>query len=414
MESLMPKLPRRDGPYEHAWAHCLNDFGFSKKFINDFPHDIHLYNQSISNLIRVFGDSWMAKWTTLTEARIHRWKFNTISCSPPWIPRNHIKMPYCIILHNFPKTSKKIFRDFPDVFSYEYARNSDIYAQGIDTYIDESALIGYFMSNEPEWAFIPDLNIAEELLRSPQSFDSKKVMINFLEDKYRGSIEDFNNSWDLNLNDFNDLNQSLNPEYTLTQGAREDTGDFSQVMIERYVGIPAEAVRRHDPNHLNLGMRYAFISSMDMLGGAKHFDIFSINCYKINALPQIRTAFELTGKPVIIGEFHFGALDRGLPTTGLRGVSSQKQRGVAYRFYMEQAASHKAFLGAHYFILNDQPYLGRFDGENYQIGLVDICHRPYEEMVSAVTETNSRIYAVANGDVEPFDKVPDEIPTNAM
>ena len=37
-------------------------------------------------------------------------------------------------------------------------------------------------------------------------------------------------------------------------------------------------------------------------------------------------------------------------------------------------------IGAHYFQWNDQHVAGRFDGENWQIGLVDICQRPYEEV----------------------------------
>ena len=82
------------------------------------------------------------------------------------------------------------------------------------------------------------------------------------------------------------------------------------------------------------------------------------------------------GKPVLIGEFHFGALDRGLPSTGLEGVASQEERGVAYRRYVEAAAADPNVVGTHYFVLNDQEVLGRFDGENFQIGFVDVCHRP--------------------------------------
>jgi hypothetical protein len=70
---------------------------------------------------------------------------------------------------------------------------------------------------------------------------------------------------------------------------------------------------------------------------------------------------------------------------------------VAYRYYVEQGAMQLGLVGIHYFQLNDQPVLGRFDGENYNIGLVDICNMPYSDMVNAVTQTNEHIYDVVSG-----------------
>jgi hypothetical protein len=98
-------------------------------------------------------------------------------------------------------------------------------------------------------------------------------------------------------------------------------------------------------------------------------------------------------KPVIIGEFHFGALDRGLPHTGLRSVGSQKQRARLFADYVRQALAHPQIVGAHWFQLSDQVYTGRSgDGENYQIGFVDIVDRPYPEMVAASRALGDGLY----------------------
>jgi hypothetical protein len=120
---------------------------------------------------------------------------------------------------------------------------------------------------------------------------------------------------------------------------------------------------------------------------------------------------KITNKPVIIGEFHFGALDRGLDATGIRGVENQRERGIAYRRYMHRAASHPMCLGAHYFILYDQAYLGRFDGENYQIGIMDVCSRPYEEFLEGIIKANSEIYKVADGIMPATEEKAKEIPS---
>ncbi len=114
----------------------------------------------------------------------------------------------------------------------------------------------------------------------------------------------------------------------------------------------------------------------------------------------------------MIGEFHWGALDRGLPGNGLRGVPSQEQRGVAYRRYIEAAAVNPDLVGAHYFLLNDEAVLGRFDGENWQIGLVDVCHLPYPEITQAARASHERLYAVRRGEVLPFAQDAIEVPRN--
>ena len=113
----------------------------------------------------------------------------------------------------------------------------------------------------------------------------------------------------------------------------------------------------------------------------------------------------------MIGEYHFGALDRGLPATGIQGALTQSERGKAYRYYVEQGLARPELIGIHYFQWIDQAINGRFDGENYNIGFVDICNRPYPELTKAATETNARIYEVATGAEPPFDQKIEKVPS---
>ncbi len=69
----------------------------------------------------------------------------------------------------------------------------------------------------------------------------------------------------------------------------------------------------------------------------------------------------------MIGEYHFGSLDVGLPASGLRRVRTQEDRGRAYRTYLENAAADPFCVGVHWFTLYDEPAIGRYDGENYNI-----------------------------------------------
>jgi hypothetical protein len=46
------------------------------------------------------------------------------------------------------------------------------------------------------------------------------------------------------------------------------------------------------------------------------------------------------------------------------------------------------------------------DGENYNIGLVDVTDRPYADLVEAMRTTHRRLQAVHSGAVAPFDSKP--------
>ncbi len=59
-------------------------------------------------------------------------------------------------------------------------------------------------------------------------------------------------------------------------------------------------------------------------------------------------------------------------------------------------------VGMHCFQWIDQPYYGRFDGENYNIGVSTINNLPYPELTGAMEKTNKRIYDVGSGAAEPF------------
>jgi hypothetical protein len=139
---------------------------------------------------------------------------------------------------------------------------------------------------------------------------------------------------------------------------------------------------------------------------ARDFDVYSVNVYNYEVpAERVKEISRLTGKPIVIGEFHFGAAGRGLEA-GLVEVRDQEQRGVAYRYYVEQAFSMPELIGTHYFQWADQPCTGRFDGEAGNIGLVDVTDRPYPHMVEALKESHARLHAVHSGTLPPFDRRP--------
>jgi len=88
-------------------------------------------------------------------------------------------------------------------------------------------------------------------------------------------------------------------------------------------------------------------------------------------------------------------------TPGLKQTASQEDRGVAYRCYVENAMADRNLVGAHWFEWVDEPSTGRFDGENYNIGMLDVTDRPYRELVEAAKETHRRLLDVHAGMTAP-------------
>ena len=162
-------------------------------------------------------------------------------------------------------------------------------------------------------------------------------------------------------------------------------------VIETYYRIVREELKKIAPNKLFLGSRIHNNNATALAIAAKYCDVVSINRYDYTVSDfSMPDGIDM---PVIIGEFHFGALDRGLPHTGLRSVLNQKQRADIYRNFVNQAIESPIIVGAHWFQFSDQVYTGRNDGENYQIGFVDICDRPYSEIVAASRRIGSYLYS---------------------
>jgi len=166
---------------------------------------------------------------------------------------------------------------------------------------------------------------------------------------------------------------------------------------ERYYAACARAMRRELPHHLYLGSRFANGGAEYHAVAARHCDVVSFNEYARTMgrdLPE-----GVADKPILIGEFHFGALDRGLFHTGLVPTANQAERARCYGEYLASCLDHPRVVGAHWFQWIDQPLTGRgFDAENFQIGFLSVTDRPYPEMVEAARKVARTMYSRRYGE----------------
>jgi hypothetical protein len=385
-----------------AWLPPKNDSLFRKVYSNQRNKNVQV-DFVQSNLMRVYGADWRSKWEQITTGLLKQWRINTIANWSDLDFARKAKIPYVLNMSRFPTTKALLYRDFPDVFSDEFAKNAVEFAKQLEKFKNDPFLIGYFLSNEPQWAF-GDNNLAFEMFATYNESATKMKMTDWLKNKYNGNISSFNNAWKIGTKDFNDI-KGLEMRESPSTECWNDCKEFSGIMVDNYVKLVCDEVKKVDGNHLNLGMRYAWMSSELCYRAGAYFDVFSINGYSFPGPPETAEITRRSGKPVIIGEYHFGSIDKGLPATGIQGAENQQARGEAYRYYLEQGFARPELIGIHYFQWMDQPVFGRSDGENYNIGFLDICLHPYKELADQAKLSHERMYKVASGEEKPFDKV---------
>ncbi len=337
---------------------------------------------------------------------LRRFGFNTVANWSDWWIARDAGVPYVRPLESRRGDTPRVFRDFPDVFHAGFEAEAADFAKQLEETADDSAFIGYFLMNEPTWGFAQQTPAAGMLYNTPRC-ETRRALARSLKGKYT-SDAGLAAAWGMDVT----LAAVAEGEWRreLTEAAEADLAAFSTVMVEKLFSTLSEACKRVDPNHLNLGARYYTVPPKWALEGMTCFDVFSVNGYQQRVRPELAQVSQRLQAPVMIGEWHFGALDVGLPASGIGHVRDQAARGQAYRIYLEDAAAAPWCVGVHWFTLYDESALGRFDGENWNIGFLDVCNRPYEELCGAARLSHERMYEVALGRVKPYDDAPEYLP----
>jgi hypothetical protein len=245
--------------------------------------------------------------------------------------------------------------------------------------------VGYFVGNELSWG--DETSLAVAALASPAEQPAKKAFLEQLQKKY-SSIDRLNAAWGTHHVSWQSLLEDRTPPSA--KKAAADLGAFYTVTAERFFQCCREAVKEVDPHGLYLGCRFAWTNDRAIRAAGKYCDVVSFNRYQ-RSVADLRLP-EGVDRPILIGEFHFGALDRGMFHTGLVPTNSQAERAAAYAEYVESALANPLMVGTHWFQYGDQPTTGRGDGENYQIGFVDVCDTPYAETIQACRKVGAGLY----------------------
>ncbi|TWU36154.1 beta-galactosidase [Novipirellula artificiosorum] len=401
-EFYFSDLPQRDSPMGGLYGRG-----------NWAPHGYYkdrgryeTFNFTAANLVRKYGEDWRTLSRDLAHRRLRSWGLNTIA---NWSDENVYRMertPYVVTCNSAGRRiegSSGYWGKFPDPFDSEFAESVRRSMEYYRNAANSPWCIGVFVDNELAWG--DELSLAKAALQSPSDQPAKQAFVDALKLKY-ARIENLNETWGTPFASWAALLEEPLNEQTMPDDAKagDDLRAFYSQIGEQYFRVCRQAVKSAAPNTLYLGCRFAWVNDLAVRASAKHCDVIGFNRYEYSVADYQLP--EGVDRPAIIGEFHFGALDRGLFHTGLKPTKNQQARADAYRDYLRGALQNPIWVGAHWFQYGDQAATGRGDGENYQIGFVDVCDTPYPETIQAARQIGDSMYQLRLEPVKMSSPIP--------
>ncbi len=256
---------------------------------------------------------------------------------------------------------------------------------------DDPRLLGYYSDNEMGWWNATLFKMTLE--QAPRS-GQRQRLVQLLRQTYHNHWSELLKDFEAEgVGSFEELDQQgmlyLRPG---SQGIRTYRR-FLSLMAERYYSLVREIIHAYDPRGLILGDRYQSFYYPEVARAAAPFvDVVSMNlnaAWNDGTFPRfyLDTLHALSDKPVIVSEFYMTAQqnrsgDKNDSST-FPVVATQKERAAGFRNTVQALVRTPYVVGADWFQYYDEPTHGRFDGENYDFGLVDIHDRPYAPLTAA-------------------------------
>lgn len=263
---------------------------------------------------------------------------------------------------------------------------------------DNKNLVGYFIDNELDWG---DSGVGPSAYFDylPEQDPNRQEVLRVIRSVWT-TLEGFNAAWNTQLQDWVDLDQWQTIPHAQPQAYSQLFNAWLGHLAEDYFRITSSLIRKYDPNHLILGVRFKGDAPLEVVRASRGYtDAQSLNYYVGDArldMELFRMMHEESGQPILIGEYSFHALDGrsgNRNTVGFAAqVLDQHARADGYRLSTTRLARIPYVIGADWFQWNDEPPGGRInDGEDVNFGVVDIDDRPYDLLADSIRQTTPQL-----------------------
>ena len=337
------------------------------------------------NYARALGPNWKKISREGIHNRMRTWGVNTLGSWSSQALQEDSQTAYTLIASIWWQARKKLPSPFRDNYESDLRKCLQKYA----SVKDDPYCLGLFLGNEFEW---PD-RLTPVIFEMPDGESTKQWVLQQLKKKY-SSLDELNQAWETNHTQWETVLKSKANE--IPAAARKDIEPYYFDFANAFFAKSKKVINEVLPNKLFLGCRCHRGPSVLGRAAAGHADVFSVNVYDSTVRAwQVPANVDM---PILAGEFHIGAVDRGVPSPGLASAWNQRQRGLAFSNYLSTALADPRFVGIHWFQWIDQSAAGRKDRENHQCGFVDVTGRSYPEFVHSVTHATEQMYQARTGE----------------
>ncbi|MEO0415822.1 MAG: hypothetical protein AAF226_12825, partial [Verrucomicrobiota bacterium] len=289
---------------------------------------------------KAFGQDWEAINRDGNHHRIRAWGLNTLGAWCDEGLQKGKRTPYTLMSSIW---WKKGYGSLPAPFRENF--EADI-RESLKEHLwakDDPYCLGMFLGNELGWTQKFSNRVFE--LNDDADDETTKVWLRGrLRDKYP-ELTALNQAWGTEYKKWEELFDSK-PK-TITPTIREDIDPLFMEFASTFFRRCKKAMNDVLPGVLYLGCRVN--QAPNELGRAAqgHVDAYSINIYD----SEVRTWHvpDDVDIPILNGEFHYGAVDRGVPSPGLSTAWDQRQRGLAFSHYLASALAEPRFVGVQWF-----------------------------------------------------------------
>ena len=308
------------------------------------------------NYQRYFGEGWQKIVKQGIHDRMRSWGVNTLGCWSDESLQKDQKTPYTLISSIW--WQQNGHRKFPSPFRENFQRDLEESLRKLAWAKEDPFCLGIFIGNELEW---PD-RIGETIQKLHANHPTKIWALKEL--KKQGKSHSPAQVKDLDL--------------------------LYLPFLQAFFQKCKAAIEQELPNTLFLGCRTHRGPSVLGKAALGSVDVFSVNVYD----SRVRSwqVPEDADVPILASEFHFGAVDRGVPSPGLSGSWDQRQRALSFAHYLASALEEPRFVGIHWFQWMDQSAAGRRDRENHQCGFIDVAGNAYPEFTQVVSKATMNMY----------------------
>jgi hypothetical protein len=359
------------------------------------------------NLSLRYGSSYQSAWIAKTFKRFKSWGFNTLGdwADPEFMTNS--KLPYTVDqstsgTYNTINTGADLWGPMPDPFDPRFAATCTwSFAYAANGKQNDPMLLGYFIDNELSWigpGQYANYGIPIAVLDQAASTSSaKQAFVSQLQTEY-STIAKLNTAWKTAFSSWSALSTPYVIPATPNAAQLADLSKLLTLYANQYFSVVRTHLKSADPNHLYLGCKFGQVTPKEVLAAASAYcDVLSFDLYQKSIDPATAAVFASTYKPCLIAEFQFAATDSGLFWGSCSPVNTQQDRAAAYSTYVNSAATCPYVIGCYWFQYTDDPVTGTtFDGENGNIGFVDVTDTVYQNLVSMARSVNSSVYANRN------------------